>query len=38
LGDDFTFLGRERDLKDTATKMADSYETNVRGVMGSDRG
>jgi hypothetical protein len=37
-GDDFTFLGREKHLKDMADKMADWYEIKVRAMMGPDPG
>lgn len=36
-GDDFTFLGRERHLKDMAAKMAEWYDIKVRAVMGPGR-
>jgi hypothetical protein len=37
-GDDFTFLGREKHLKDMANKMAEWYEIKVRAMMGPDPG
>ena len=33
-GDDFTFLGRERSLKQMADRMAKWYEIKVRAIMG----
>ena len=35
-GDDFTFLGRERHLRDIAAKMAEWYQIKIRAVMGHD--
>ena len=37
-GDDFTFLGRERHLKDMKDKMGQWYEIKVRAMMGPDGG
>lgn len=36
-GGDFTFLGRERRLKEMAEKMAPWYDIKVRAVMGPSR-
>jgi hypothetical protein len=35
-GDDFTFLGRERHLKEIGAKMAEWYDIKIRGMMGPD--
>ena len=35
-GDDFTFLGREADLKHMEKKMSEWYEIKVRGIVGPD--
>ena len=37
-GDDFTFLGRERYLKEIWAKMAEWYDIKIRGMMGPDAG
>ena len=37
-GDDFTFLWRERYLKETGAKMAEWYDIKIRGMMGPDAG
>ena len=37
-GDDFTFLGRERHLKEIGAKMAEWYDIKIRGMMGPDAG
>ena len=37
-GDDFTFLGRERYLKEIGAKMAEWYDIKIRGMMGLDAG
>ena len=37
-GDDFTFLGRERYLKEIGAKMAEWYDIKIRGMMGPDAG
>ena len=34
-GDDFTFLGRERYLKEIGAKMAEWYDFKIRGMMGA---
>ena len=36
--DDFTFLGRERYLKEIGAKMAEWYDIKIRGMMGPDAG
>ena len=35
-GDDFTFLGWERDLEHIASKMSEAYSLKIRGVMGGE--
>ena len=37
-GDDFTFLGREKYLKEIGAKMAEWYDIKIRGMMGPDAG
>ena len=37
-GDDFTFLGRERYLKEIGAKMAEWYDIKIRGMMGPEAG
>ena len=37
-GDDFTFLGRDADLKWAANVMTKRYELKIRAVLGPDRG
>ena len=37
-GDDFTFLGRDLDLRDMGEQMAEWYDVKVRGFVGPDPG
>ena len=37
-GDDFTFLGRDRDLKEAAEQMKKWYEIKVRAMLGPEAG
>ena len=37
-GDDFTFLGWETDLEEMATRLQETYQLKVRGILGGEPG